>query len=511
MPHSKKIIAELDKYMLNKQYDAVIKKCTDLYNAQRDSSGIYLKYILESYKNITINNTANSKMCVDAITHLKQLLTHTPARTLEICILQNEIGVYYVKANDPKTAMYHFKQILTIKNDIPHVFNNISLCHIALKEYKAALVCLNISLRLHVCDDVYARLGSVYLYTKQYDESIKAFESIQNPSSINLYNSCFSYLAKKHLLKGYELYENRLAINDICTQTNNSQRVEIPSLSYWNGTDVCNHLIIIYEQGIGDNIQYFRFIIELSQKFPKLKITYYCKSNVSHLFNVEQYENIIVCDDSLPHDISMYDNKLYIMSLPYILKLEQITLNTINYIAEDDNSNINWKKTLTPFANKLKVGIVYSGLLFSYIDKHIQLDNFKDICTDDAIQVFCLQQMDNKISNDFLNIDFADKIICYDKLDDTKPFVDTISLLRNIDILITIDTSIAHLAGVMGVKTLLLIGYTSEWRWFDTDDKIWYDSVQIIRMTEQKPLCELLPRVKSILKTEYDSKYSSQV
>jgi ADP-heptose:LPS heptosyltransferase len=75
--------------------------------------------------------------------------------------------------------------------------------------------------------------------------------------------------------------------------------------------------------------------------------------------------------------------------------------------------------------------------------------------------------------------------------------------LRNIDVLVTIDTSIAHLAGVMGIKTLLLLGYTSDWRWFDNDDKVWYDSVDIIRMTEQRPMSDLIPRVKTLLDAEY--------
>ena len=153
------------------------------------------------------------------------------------------------------------------------------------------------------------------------------------------------------------------------------------------------------------------------------------------------------------------------------------------------------------------MGFVYSGLLISYIDKYIQLHDFRDICNDNRFQTFCFHQNNNTISSDFLNIDFADKIIRYDNFDTTKSFLDTISLLRNIDILVTIDTSTAHIAGVMGVKTLLLIGYTSEWRWFDTDDKIWYESIQIIRMNQQKPLAELLPRIKNILIMEYENKY----
>jgi len=196
------------------------------------------------------------------------------------------------------------------------------------------------------------------------------------------------------------------------------------------------------------------------------------------------------------------------MICPHVksLKLQTITLNTINYITEDADNNTVWKQQMSVFTNKLKVGILYSGLLVSYIDKQIKLSDFKGICTDDRIQSFCLHKMDNKIVSDFSSIDFADKIMKYD-IDKHKPFFDTIAILRNIDVLVTIDTSIAHLAGVMGVKTLLLIGYTSEWRWFDTDDKIWYESVEIIRMTEQKPLSNLLPRIKKILIAEYENKY----
>jgi ADP-heptose:LPS heptosyltransferase len=110
--------------------------------------------------------------------------------------------------------------------------------------------------------------------------------------------------------------------------------------------------------------------------------------------------------------------------------------------------------------------------------------------------------MDSKIKEDFSKIDFANEILVED-LDMEKAFADTISILRNIDVLVTIDTSIAHLAGVMGIKTLLLLGYTSDWRWFDNDDKVWYDSVDIIRMTEQRPMSDLIPRVKTLLDAEY--------
>lgn len=150
---------------------------------------------------------------------------------------------------------------------------------------------------------------------------------------------------------------------------------------------------------------------------------------------------------------------------------------------------------------------MYSGLLVSYIDKQIELSDFKPICCDENIQTICLHKMDDKLRDDFSKIDFASEIFM-EEIDMNQAFMDTISILRNIDVLVTIDTSIAHLAGVMGVKTLLLIGYTSEWRWFDTDDKIWYDSVNIIRMRQQKPLADLIPIIKQITDEYYVTKHA---
>lgn len=506
MAQFKKNTNSIDKLLKNKQYEQVIEKCIHLYVSQSNDI-TYLNYVLQSYKE-NILYEKNNNIRINAIEDFKKLLLHTPAHySIQFCILHNEVGIYYVDLNDYKNAISHFKKALTVKKDIPDIYNNIAICHNLLKEYDKSRINLKIVLQFKQDDIIYRRLGELNFITKRYDQSIKDYESIINPSSQDIYNLSFSYLAKKQFLHGYKLYESRLAYNNICSQTNNIMRAEIPSIQYWNGTDECHNLIIIYEQGIGDNIQYFRFIIELANNFPQLKITYFCKSNISHLFNTELYENIMIIADSKPIDISIYDKKLYIMSLPYILKLEKITPNTINYINEDVNNNSVWKIKLSNFDNKLKVGFVYSGLLISYVDKHIQLGDFRDICNDNRFQTFCIHQNDATISSDFLNIDFADKIIRYDNFDTTKSFSDTIPLLRNIDILVTIDTSIAHIAGVMGVKTLLLIGYASEWRWFDTDDKIWYESVQIIRMTQQKPLAELLPNIKNILIMEYMNKY----
>ena len=79
-----------------------------------------------------------------------------------------------------------------------------------------------------------------------------------------------------------------------------------------------------------------------------------------------------------------------------------------------------------------------------------------------------------------------------------KDYTDTAIFLKNIDILVTIDTSIAHLAGAMGIKTFLLLPYDSEWRWFTDEEKTpWYDSIKIFKQKEPNNWKDVIQRVKN--------------
>ena len=102
---------------------------------------------------------------------------------------------------------------------------------------------------------------------------------------------------------------------------------------------------------------------------------------------------------------------------------------------------------------------------------------------------------------DLNNVSFKDRITHYD-IDIEKPFEDTIHLLQNLDLLISIDTYIVHLAGVLNVKTWLLLGI-SEWRWSDDESSTyWYDSVELIRAKEGADLKDVLQVVKNKLRDQ---------
>jgi ADP-heptose:LPS heptosyltransferase len=183
------------------------------------------------------------------------------------------------------------------------------------------------------------------------------------------------------------------------------------------------------------------------------------------------------------------------MSLSYILKIDKINPNIVNYINTNEGKVKYWKNELNHL-KKYKVGITYNGLLSSVICKNISLSEFK-ILFDCNIDLICIHKL-NEVDEENKAF-FKDKITFVD-IDNDIPFQDTIAILQNIDLLITIDTFIVHLAGVLNIKTWLLLGYVSDWRWFnDTAICDWYNSVEILRMKENKELKYILTEVKDKL------------
>jgi tetratricopeptide (TPR) repeat protein len=482
----KETVEELYKKIKKSQdnYNTAIQYYKKIIELNPMNINKYLRELGEIYE--------KQNMFYEAVECYVKVLKTETTDVNTIGVLTNQIGSCYFNLTQYKLAIHYFKKVLLIK-EIPDVYSNIGLCNVKLKDYKEAEVNLLKSYNLKNNNHLACHtLGDLYYFTKKYDKSIKYYKKITNPNSTQTYNLSFPYLAKKDFKNGFQLYEDRLKINNINSQTNLKDRLDVP-LENWDGHTKCNSLLLLAEQGLGDNIQYYRFIIELSEKYPTMKITYFTKKEIAHIFKT--YNNIEIIHNLY---IFNFEYKLYIMSLPKILNLTQIVPNKINYINTDEEKLTFWKNK-TESLKRYKVGFVYNGLLSSFIDKNIPLAEFEKLC-DLNIDLICIHRK-SEVEKDFSKISFLDKIIHYD-IDNDKPFEDTIHLLQNLDLLITIDTFIVHIAGILNVKTWLLLG-ASEWRWSDDASKTyWYNSVELIRTKENEELKDLIKTVKTKLACE---------
>jgi len=461
------MINTMDKEV--ERYNQLLK--TDPYNVT------YLDKIGEIYR--------NTKQYEKAIEYYNKIQCIQPMNGVNL----NNLGICYFDMKKHNVAIDYFKKILLIKNDIPDVYSNISSCYVELLQYNAAESVLNISLRLRQDDDIHFKFANLYYYMKKYEESLIFFKKLpKNPKY--LYNMCFTYLALHKFKIGFKLYENRLLSNNIHPQTGEKERIDVPQVQNWNGFDKCNHLLVIYEQGIGDNIQYYRFIIELSLKYPDMKITYFCKNLVSNI--LMPYNNIVVNSRSI--DTPQFDYKIFIMSLPSILKVESISPNTHNYIIQDPTKINYWSEKMRPL-KKYKIGFLHKGLLASFIEKNVPINEFEKLTNLGLdIELICLCKL-KEVGEEIKSV----KNITFFDIDNDKPFTDTVAILQNIDLLITIDSALVHIAGIMGIKTWLLIGYGSDWRWGNTNETYWYKSVEIMRVTKNIDLKNIMNDVQNRL------------
>jgi hypothetical protein len=173
------------------------------------------------------------------------------------------------------------------------------------------------------------------------------------------------------------------------------------------------------------------------------------------------------------------------MSLPFYLQIESVTPLQENYILTSFYS--------LPCKEPIKIGFVHNGLLSSFIEKHIAIEEW-DIFGDLNMAFICLGKditpSEKKRPKNFYFLD----------IDKHLPFQDSVNILSQIDLFITVDTALAHMAGVMQVKTWLLLGYGSDWRW--SSEPLWYSNMEIFRMNENRDMKELLPKVKRRLESE---------
>ena len=99
---------------------------------------------------------------------------------------------------------------------------------------------------------------------------------------------------------------------------------------------------------------------------------------------------------------------------------------------------------------------------------------------------------------------YYDKIKIFKEMDSEKPFLDTAAIIMNCNLIITCDTSIAHLAGTLGKKTFLLLNYNNHWVWgIDKNYSNWYKNIKIFRQNNSKswddPFNQVYDDIKTLL------------
>ena len=330
----------------------------------------------------------------------------------------------------------------------------------ALKIYKNKLKKEKNYLTYYNIGNLFSDIGRVQTAYYYFKKSLK----LKNDNS-TLWNISLSALKLKNFKEGFDLYENRWNKKD---NPGEKKFTQIPLLTSLD--EIKNKKILIWdEQGLGDTLQFSRFVIDLA--FYSKNITFVVNKKLSKI--LKKLNNHISVTDYDNLGLQNFDYQLPLFSLPKLLKV-----NSIN--------QINYHKLSLPILNdfqielkgEFKIGIAWSG------NPDYSLDEYRSIPFQYLQNLFKIEGVNfYKLSQNIRNDEFID-FNSLRNLNDfgEKSLFEISQLLEKFDLVISSDTSIIHLAGILNIKSILLLNFNSDWRWFDqTENTIWYPSVKIIK------------------------------
>lgn len=424
----------------------------------------------------------------------------------------NNIGVVLYKQKKCEEAIEIFKIALKIDPKYYELFSNIGACYNKLKKYDEAIESLNIAIeknptnggaytnlgnvynkifdykkaaKLHeksielepTGSNAYSNVGTSYKYLGQVKKSIDSYKKAieLDPNFVNAhFDLSTMYLAKGDYKNGLAEYEWRYKKEEMIPHIIKNK--DIFSKPMFTGNeDLKEKTILLHsEQGFGDSIQFIRFLPNFKKKFP-CKIAVKCRDELKELFKcIDEIDVLTHRNEPTPE----FDYHLPIMSMPKLLNMKSNKdlpkQNPYLFATKDKELEIESEK------DKINIGICWSASVTgeSYDGKVFDLKYFEPIINSEKVNVYTLQV--GPENDDIKKLGFEDKII--DLTDKLTDFSKTASLMKELDLVISSDTSVAHLAGALDVPVWIPLQKIPDWRWGNKSEiSAWYPSAKLFR------------------------------
>jgi tetratricopeptide (TPR) repeat protein len=358
-------------------------------------------------------------------------------------------------------------------------------------------------------------LGCCYLALGDYTKALNSFNTIiaYSPQTLPaLYNKAFTYKTMGDIDTAIALYQQIIAINPeyepaqlglgFAYITNGDfekgwkQHERYLKQSGKNGDALrkllqennigYKKILLLPEGGLGDTLHLIRYAKVLKNMHTDVIVV--CQKPLIPLLSRCSYIDQLIPSGSQAPE---HDARATFMSLPAIFNDDDQTApHNIPYLFADPALVTYWKNRLASDTN-FKIGICWQADFnndkpskLPIARRGVPLQNFAPLAAIDGVSLYSLQKYDGTEQIGAANF----KLTTFENLDEQAgPFMDTAAIINNLDLIITVDTAMVHLAGGLGAKVWLLHPYaTADWRWIcHRDDSYWYPDLRIFK--QQKP------------------------
>jgi Flp pilus assembly protein TadD len=431
--------------------------------------------------------TADDRVAAEAI--YREVLALQPHNA----VAQHFLGVIHYQRGELAAALPLLERAVAAQPAEPEFHNNLGLALAAADRETDAVGAYRAALALKPDHAVaWNNLGLALQAQNDVRDAIDAFRhalALKPEFAHARWNLALALLLDGQFAEGWREYDARLALPEL-----GRDRHRFPGQS-WDGTNAAGKTLLLYpEQGLGDALQFARYATLLAETGARCVIR--CPDAIAPLLaTVPGVAEVSRDGAALPQ----YDAHLPLLSLPRVLDTTPETIPaTVPYIAVSDVKRAAARATLAHAGTAPRIGLCWAGNPAHANDRHrsLPLTTLAPLFAVPGIAWFSLQQGDA-----------AAQIAATPAINHVVPLpagttlVDCAALMAELDLIITVDTAIAHLAGALARPAWVLLPFAPDWRWLlGRDDSPWYPTLRLFRQPRPPANRAVVERVAEALR-----------
>ena len=395
-------------------------------------------------------------------------------------------------------ALASYDRALTVWPDYAEALNNRGNALGDLNRFEEALASYDRALTVRPdYAEALKNRGNALRDLKRIEEALASYDNaigLKDDYADALLGRALCKLQLGQFLEGWSDYEWRWGAADW-----SGKRPDFATFAIWHGEYLEHRRLLVFrEQGLGDIIQYARYLPLLVNRGPL--ITFLAPANLTRL--LRPLTNEIEIISSIGPE-RKFDFQCALMSLPHRFGTELASVpNSIPYLRAEDALIARWRERIG--AHDFKVGIAWQGNPQGRIDKgrSIPLTEFFPLGRIPGVRLISLQKEHGLEQLRQLPDDVTIETLGEDFDNGPDAFVDTAAAMKNLDLIVTSDTSIAHLAGALGRPTWVALSHVPDWRWLlDREDSPWYPTMRLFRQSERQNWQSVFARIERELRS----------
>ena len=418
--------------------------------------------------------------------------------------IHNNLGNALQDKGNLDASIACYNKAIELSPQYPEAHNNLGNALMEKGDLDAAVASLYKAIELNPCyPDAYNNLGNALSEQGNLDGAVACYNKALdlNPNHIDTHrNLSAAELLLGDYTRGLERYEYRLKGKGGKQVLN-----AIPHFEQWRDSKIRegSKLLLVSEQGLGDTLQFMRYAIALRDR--GISVSMCAPAKLHTLIQISGIDPAPLT----PQQVDEYKKGKWmpLLSVPQHLEVTpEHPIITEPYIKTTNQCIAKWEDILSAERRPI-IGINWQGNpsqeKSNFKGRSLPLETLAPIASTTSASLLSLQKGFG--SEQLEACSFRDRFVrCQPQIDETWDFLETAAIIANCDLVITSDTSVAHLAGGMGKSTWLLLKKIPEWRWgLEGDTSFWYPSMRLFRQQEHGNWDEVLARMANALQEEY--------